>query len=236
MNGLLVRVGADQSEGGGHWNGPIDPPTGEFVYVPIPEPGQCRPGLATPYRKVGSHLGGQWPALPSHLARRNAHLDPDFAHLTYGDRGQRSKQIATKLARGDLLAFYAGLRDIHPGQPLVYALIGLLVIDRIVPVERVLPAAFHENAHTRRAEPFSTNDIVVHGQREVSGRLAKAIPIGHYHQNAYRVLPSLLTAWGGLGVSGGYLQRSARLPAFIDATVFYRWLTAHRIPLLQRNN
>ena len=39
MKGLLVRVGADQSEGGGRWNGLVNSRTGEFVYVPIPETG-----------------------------------------------------------------------------------------------------------------------------------------------------------------------------------------------------
>jgi hypothetical protein len=35
MRGLLVRVGVDQAYG--HWNGPVDPASGQFVYVTIPE-------------------------------------------------------------------------------------------------------------------------------------------------------------------------------------------------------
>ena len=38
MRGLLIRVGIDQAYGG--WNAPIDPMTGEFVYVPIPDGAQ----------------------------------------------------------------------------------------------------------------------------------------------------------------------------------------------------
>jgi len=37
MNALLVRVGADQTQGGGSWNAPVDFLTDEFAYVPIPE-------------------------------------------------------------------------------------------------------------------------------------------------------------------------------------------------------
>ena len=45
MRGLLVRVAADQSSGGGHWNGPVNSKTGEFVYVAIPESAAVYPGL-----------------------------------------------------------------------------------------------------------------------------------------------------------------------------------------------
>jgi hypothetical protein len=111
MKALLVRVGADQSEWGGHWNGPVDSTTHEFVYVSIPDDGPFHPGLATPYSALKAHLGGKWPSLPSHLAGREMHLDPDFSNLTYGDQGQRARQIQTKLGPGDLLVFYAGLRE-----------------------------------------------------------------------------------------------------------------------------
>jgi hypothetical protein len=37
MKALLVRVGADQTEGGGCWNGPVNSVMRKFVYVPIPE-------------------------------------------------------------------------------------------------------------------------------------------------------------------------------------------------------
>src|ERR1700691_2249556 len=100
MKVLLVRVGADQSNGGGYWNGPVDSSSGEFVYVPIPDDGPFHPGHAKPYSALAAHLGGKWPSLPLHLARLDTHLDPDFAHLTYGDQGERAKQISTKLGNG----------------------------------------------------------------------------------------------------------------------------------------
>ena len=37
MRRLLVRVGADQSEGGGDWNAPVGSTSYEFAYVAIPE-------------------------------------------------------------------------------------------------------------------------------------------------------------------------------------------------------
>jgi len=35
MNAILVRIGVDHDYGG--WNAPVDPATGQFVYVPIPD-------------------------------------------------------------------------------------------------------------------------------------------------------------------------------------------------------
>jgi hypothetical protein len=54
MKALLVRVGADQSDGGGNWNGPIDGASNEFAYVPIPETGSLHPGMACPYSLVSA--------------------------------------------------------------------------------------------------------------------------------------------------------------------------------------
>ena len=236
MRALLVRIGADQSVYGGCWNGPVDPITREFVYVPIPDDGPFHPGMATPYSMVSRHLSGKWPALLATLAPLNMHLDPDFAHLTYGDQGQRALQISSKLGSGDLLVFYAGLKDIHASPRLIYAIIGLMEIEQIVPTVLVSPGTWHQNAHTRRSSPYGPHDIVVRGKRGTSGRCERAIPIGHFAKRAYRALPALLTAWGGLGVAGGYLQRSARLPEFLNAAQFYHWFKRQKVALLPRNN
>lgn len=52
MKGLLVRIGIDQAFG--RWNAPVDPVSGEFVYVPIPEERSERfqAGMARPYGEV----------------------------------------------------------------------------------------------------------------------------------------------------------------------------------------
>jgi hypothetical protein len=164
------------------------------------------------------------------------HLDPDFDHLTYGDQGERAKQIRSKLALGDLLVFYAGLQPVSRSAGLVYALIGIYVIDDIVSAFSVPVAQRHENAHTRRVLAATATDIVVRARKGVSGRLLRCIPIGNYRSGAYRVWPRLLTSWGGLSVKNGYLQRSARLPELLNAATFYDWFKALKPILVPRNN
>jgi hypothetical protein len=132
MKGLLVRVAADKTDDGGRWNAPVDSKSHDFVYVSIREKRQFCSGIATPYNLVVPHLGGRWPCLPKWLVRDFMHLDPDFEHLTYRDSGNRANQIREKLRPGDLLVFYAGLKDVRPAPRLVYAIIGLYEIDEIV--------------------------------------------------------------------------------------------------------
>src|SRR5205823_5569491 len=129
VKALLVRVGIDSSDDG-HWNAPVDSASRNFIYVPIAETKPLRNGLQRFYDELRPALTALRQSLPAHLVRRPMHLDPDFAHLTYGDQGRRAKRIQ-ELDRGDLLVFYASLRDIESGN-LVYALIGLMVIDKIV--------------------------------------------------------------------------------------------------------
>lgn len=244
MRALLVRVGADLSDGGGFWNGPVDQISREFVYVPIPETSRMHPGLQKPYATlmpVLTHFG--W-ALPANLAHKTMHLDPDFSHLTYGDQGQRAVQISSKLKHNDLLVFYAALRDVIPQPRLIYAVIGLYVIDAIEQARLVPEARWDQNAHTRRVLPTSANDIVVRAKPKVSGRLETCIPIGSFRTAAsaphkrpcYRVRPATLAAWGDLTVSDGFLQRSARLPEFKEAARFYNWFLDHKPRLVASNN
>jgi hypothetical protein len=244
MRGLLVRVGADQTKDGGKWNGPVNLTTGKFVYVPIPEVRQTRPDMARPYedKLLVSALSCLGKKLPEKLRKRCMHLDPDFEHLTYGDQGDKNKrgnQIEKKLKHGDILAFYAGLRDIRlPKKPknLVYAIIGIYVIQRKIVKAKDVPAGRrHENAHTRVLLPRK-NDIVVRAQPSKSGRLERCIHIGGWRRGAYRVFPNMLRAWGDLDVEDGWIQRSARLPEFCDADKFYAWFKRQRIFLKARNN
>lgn len=244
MNALLVRVGADQSEGGGHFNGPVNSRTMAFAYVPIPETEVIREEMAKPYALVAPALLPFGIALPGRLSGANMHLDPDFDHLTYGDRRQRAFQIQAHLGPGDLIVFYAGLRDIHPSPRLVYAIIGLYVIDAIVPALAVPSLRWHENAHTRRILTAGATDVIVRAKPDVSGRLKKYLPIGSFRppsdrpekRPSYRVKPSLLAMWGGLGNRDGYLQRSGRLPPFLAADVFYEWFLNQKPTLVATNN
>lgn len=233
MNGLLVRVGIDCTDG--CWNAPMRLTSSEFAYVTITDTKPLRDGMARYYDEfvpVAARFGDQ---LPQKLLGTPTHLDPDFNQLTYGDQGQRGKRIATLLNAGDFLAFFAALRPVDgPPRPLIYALIGLYVIEEIVAARSVSKSRWAENAHTRRVP--TVGDIVVRAKPGVSGRLRTCIPIGELRDRVYRVRSDLLDQWGGLDIKDGYIQRSVRLPAFHDAARFYRWFLAQKPELIQRNN
>jgi hypothetical protein len=235
MRGLLVRVGADQSEGGGWWNAPVNSMTREFAYVPIPETYEIHARFAKPYSAAMAYPGKFGTQLPDHLTKLNMHLDPDFSHLTYGDQGKRAKQIS-RLGGRDLLVFYAGLADTNSNARLVYAIIGIYVIEQILIANKIPTDRWDENAHTRRVLDSATDDIVVRAKPKVSGRLATCIPIGEFRNRAYRVTQPLLNQWGGLSVRDGYLQRSARLPELLNPQAFYDWFRSQSVPLLAQNN
>ena len=235
MKALLCRVGADQSEAGGSWNGLVDSNSGEFVYVPIPESRQIHPGLEKPYKQLQQCILSFGGSLPPHLHDRHMHLDPDFDHLTYGDQRERAKQLKTFLSRDDLIVFYSGLRDRNETR-LVYAIVGLLVVDELLPAVDIPPAKRHTNAHSRRVLDASAQDLVVIAKKGESGRLKKCFPIGEWRDRAYRVRNDVLADWGGLSVKDGYLQRSARLPKFNDPLRFRKWFDAQNPILIQSNN
>jgi hypothetical protein len=184
---------------------------------------------------LAPHLRANWPKLPTRLANQFMHLDPDFTHLTYGDCRQRAQQIRSRLGAGDLIVFYGGMKDINPTPRLIYGIIGLYVIEEIVSASSVPASRWPENAHTRRMRARD-NDIVVRASPGVSGRLDRCLDIGEFRDRAYRVRRNLLTTWGGLSVSDGYLQRSARLPAFNNADRFYAWFCNQGVRLIPRNN
>jgi hypothetical protein len=236
MNALLVRVGADRSLGGGSWNGPVDSKTGKFVYVPIPENRDVYPALKRFYKSLLPALTKFDTTLPVQLRHRHMHLDPDFELLTYGDQGERAKQIRRQLVKGDLLVFYASLADIGGAERLIYGIVGLIVIDRFALAADVPKRDRDVNAHSRRILKPGAQDLITYGQPGGSGRFERCIPIGEYRDRAYRVRPELVKEWGGLSVRDGYLQRSARLPRFIEPKRFLRWLETRRPVLLQSNN
>jgi hypothetical protein len=236
MNALLVRVGADLSVGGGLWNGPVDVRTGRFAYVAIPETAPIHSGLEKPYQVLAPTLAKFGVKLPSHLVLRHMHLDPDFGHLTYGDQGERAKQLRANLQSGDLILFYAGLADISGAAQLVYALIGLFVVEELIVAAEVPPDERDINAHTRRILKPDATDLIVRARPTVSGRLDRCLPIGEYRDRAYRVRRNLLEVWGGLTVKDGYLQRSARLPRLLDPSRFLRWLTMQGPTFISANN
>ncbi len=246
MQAVLVRIGVDHSYGG--WNSPADPDTGEFVYAPIPEKRgtQFHPGcdrrygeLLPPLHRFAKNAGLDLfddLRCPRELLKLSMHLDPDFDHLTYGDVGDRRGSHIRELQEGDLLVFYAGLRPCRPCEhKLIYALVGLFVVNEVVVASTIPKRRFGENAHTRKRK-LGASDIVVRAKPIVSGRFDRFIPIGEYRDRAYRVRVDLLKVWGGLSVNDGYIQRSARPPRFLDVRRFRRWLAKQDFDLIAGNN
>ena len=223
------------TEGGGRWHSIVDGETNAFVYVSIPERKPCRRGLETPYSMLEPALRRFGAALPPHLARANMHLDPDFRHLTYGDARRKAGQIRRRLAPGDVAVFYAALRDVRAASPLVYAIIGVLEVEEVVP-PTAIPARRREiNAHSRQLDP-NPDDAVIIGRAGRSGRLRTCIRIGEYRDRSYRVRRDLLDAWGGLSVRDGYLQRSGQIPSMLEPRRFLDWFEAQSPVLVRANN
>jgi Nucleotide modification associated domain 3 len=245
MRATLVRIGIDQAYGG--WNAPVDPETNDFVYVPIPEGPKApqHPEFATTYGTVAPVLAKfasarpRVPAplvnLPPELTNAATHLDPDFDQLTYGDNGARRGKAITAFGKGDIIAFYAGLRPVTPcAHRLVYALVGLYRVASVSRVAEFPPSRWNENAHLRRLNPRPT-DVVVHADAGSSGRLRRCIPIGEFRHGAYRVRPDLLDAWGGLSCKDGFIQRSAVPPCFNDPQRFLNWFQGTAAELVAAN-
>jgi hypothetical protein len=171
VNALLVRVGADKSKDGGRWNGPVDVQSGRFAYVPIPEKRQVNAGMEKPYSALAPVLSTFGISLPTHLLTQHMHLDPDFDHLTYGDTRERAKQIRDYLHPGDLIVFYAGLFDIRPYTRLIYAIVGVFVVEKFRLAIDIPPTERGINAHSRRVLQPDSQDLIVCAKVGVSGRL-----------------------------------------------------------------
>ncbi len=246
MRAYLVRVGIDQAFG--NWNAPIDPGTGDFVYIPIPEKAGTafQPGMAThytPFRSALDVFAAAHPNAqsgickpPEALSDLNPHLDPDFDRLTYGDNGLRRGKGLCDLGEGDLVIFFAGMRPIQEcAQRLIYGIIGLYRVAEALRLRDIPPSRRAENAHTRKMR-HGPDDIIVRGQPGVSGRLKRSIPIGEFRDNAYRVRRDLLTIWGGLSCRDGYIQRSAVLPHLLDPRRFNTWFEQQGGELVRSNN
>lgn len=233
MNVLLVRVGVDHSTGGGGWNAPVDSALREYAYVTIPESHSVHPGMDRPYAALARALERLGVGLPRHLLQQRMHLDPDFKHLTYGDQGECAMQLAT-FQEGHHIVFYSGMKDVATGK-LVYALIGLLVVASWISAHDVRPEDRVQIAHSRR-EDRGLTDMIWRDLSGVSGRLRRCFPIGGCRGGAYRVARDLLSAWDGLSVKDGYIQRNARLPRSLDPGRFLKWFHALKPELIQVNN
>ena len=105
MKAMLLRVGIDKGS-----DGILSPifPDGNFEYIPLSESDE-KSGETRTYRElIGRIRKPLAHYLPSKIASRKVHYDPEFETLSYGDKGIKGKYLL-KLEHGDLLVFYAGL-------------------------------------------------------------------------------------------------------------------------------
>jgi len=207
---------------------------GLFAYVPIPEKRRVRPGAERPYSVFEDGVSALGGALPDWLLSRHAHVDPDFEHLTYGHPSARARRIRA-CGCGDVLAFYSGLREVDRDGALLYALIGLLVVEEIVDAASVPVERYGENAHTRR-DPLDPTDVIVRGRPGESGRLRRCLPFCEYRDGAYRVRSSLLEEWGGISSRNGFVVRAPWLISVGNPKGFLEWFQSHEPSLVSRNN
>lgn len=247
MKGILLRVGADQTPAGGRWNAPVDPHTWRYAYVPISAGEEQYEHIAPcpTFDAFRESVAALDVFLPPHLDRNTkVHLDPDFDSLTYGEpylasngrRASRGRLIAS-LGPGDFIAFFAAFRPTDEGyeHTLAYCLFAIYFVHRVRQVKE-LPLDLRSTcAHGRRRHAL--DDFVVQADPARSGRFPRAVPIGEFRRNAYRVRRDLLQTWGGLSVRDGYIQRSAQPPRFTNPVQFLGWLheQPHTRTLLQHN-
>lgn len=244
MKALLVRVGIDNTYG--NWNAPMDPYSKEFIYIPIPESERSHWHLKRRYTETLPALNlfcdkyeinlTRDLKFPSRLIDEVMHLDPDFNELTYGDEGVRRGVVITRMKRGDILVFYAGLRPIKNCEHnLIYAIVGLYIVNEVIFADTVIKKRWHQNAHTRRVKP-QESEIVARASNNESGRCEYCLPIGEWREGAYRVRQDILNDWGGLSVKNGYIQRSAVPPEFNHPEQFYKWFLDQNVRLIKANN
>ena len=231
--GILLRVGVDSQAG--QWNAPCSD-DGRFCYVPIPDGGHSgwSRNLDHYYDEFVpfvTAIGVEWPK----ELRGTCHLDPDFAHLTYGDGGNRARRIRDFLSPGDFIVFWSGLRlvDGQDSGSIICSIIGFFTVAQIVNVADVGPLDCRRNAHSRYYYPKDEGLVVFADPRE-SGRLRRHIQIGRYRDGAQRVDRNLLRTWGDLcnkcgeAWPDGYVQISGAPPILQKPDRFLKWFKKQR--------
>ena len=239
--GLLMRVGIDQTCG--EYNAPINPFTNDYIYLPIPQGEDVfMPGMETlfvdilrPFESWCQQNGTAIEFLPEEQLNKGCHLDPDFDSSTYGDQETGRGLRVGDLRKDDFLAFFASFKPIAPcDHNLIYALYGIMVVDKVERVADITENEFHKNAHTRVAEK-NPDHWVVFANPSLSGRFSSAIPIGEFRNRSYRVKKEILDEWGDIGVKDGFIQRSVCPPWFTKPEQFLKWLESKQVKLINSN-
>ena len=184
-------------------------PDGTFEYVPIPDNPRKTSSRTLHFSEIESRSGGGIDQfVPVKYRGKPAHLDPEFETLTYGDPTRNKRLQLLRLAFGDILLFYAGLRPREQRNGSRLFLIGYFSIENVYAVtatETWPPASLQhlwKNAHLRR-NACDPGLVVVQGCPERSGLLKIAVPLSDDRQI---VLPEMECR---LGITGSVKRAGA---------------------------
>jgi len=162
-------------------------------------------------------------------------LDPDFDFCTYGDQSTGRGLRVCELKEDDFIGFFASFRPITKCKHnLIYALFGIMIVDRVLRVADVPDKLLPSNAHSR-VKNAKKDHLIIYGKPNRSGRFSRAIPIGENRNGSYRVTNDLLDAWGNIGVKDGFIQRSVNPPWFTKPERFLGWLETQDVVLINHN-
>ena len=212
------------------------------MYLPIPQDKKdFVSGMETTYDNLSPYFeswcrkNGAEIEFPEKLKNMGSHLDPDFDFSTYGDQATGRGLRVGDLNEGDFIAFFASFKPIKKcDHNLVYALYGIMVVDKKLQVADVTENEFHKNAHTR-VKDMNKDHWVVFASPSLSGRFGNAIPIGEFRNGSYRVTKKILDAWGDIGVKDGFIQRSVCPTWFTKPEQFLKWLDSQKVTLINNN-
>ncbi len=217
---MLLRVGIDKSS-----DGVLSPifHDGTFEYIPLSEKDEDSNEIRT-YHDIIGHKGKPLSTyLPTGVANRKVHFDPEFTTFTYGDAGRKANYLM-KLNPGDLLVFYAGLTPYKDAKyPEALYIIGYFTVKKIwgkihdqggtVPI-RIIRREYPNNSHPKRVDIRGM--VLVVGDPGKSKLLEKGILISQKKINKisrryHAVSPEIEEL---LGIKGS-IQRSIP-PRFIE--------------------
>jgi hypothetical protein len=195
---LLLRVGMDLGFGA---LGPIFA-NGSFEYIPIPENPEKASSRTIMFSQIPVRSGGTAEQfLPKRYRESPAHYDPEFDTFTYGDPTKYKRGQLLRLARDDILVFYAGLRPLAQQQGSRLYLIGYFTIKNIYDVTDLQPwppptlKHLWANAHFRHKDG-DRGLVVAEGSPHTSRLLTKAVPLSDELQE---VLPAMQRRLGIMG-------------------------------------